>query len=223
MLDKNLDTRPSAEECLNHKWFKICNDKNSQNLDQIKSNKAKIIDKMAIFVQQNKFKQAVLQFISTEFNLKKEEDELKRMFREFDKEDKGTISKEVFVAQIEKIDGSIVSKEIIGEIFSKLDLDGSGTISYNEFLTSIIDSRKILTEDRLEKAFKMFDRDENGLLSVDEIKSFFGGNEKTWKKVLKEVDKNGDGEVDFEEFKTMMIGFDPNEIVGENTIVGKDE
>ena len=32
-----------------------------------------------------------------------------------------------------------------------------------------------------------------------------------------------DGEVDFEEFKTMMIGFDPNEIVGENTIVGKDE
>ena len=222
MLDKNLDTRPSAEECLNHKWFKICNDKNSQNLDQIKSNKAKIIDKMAIFVQQNKFKQAVLQFISTEFNLKKEEDELKRMFKEFDKEDKGTISKEVFVAQIEKIDGSIVSKEIIGEIFSKLDLDGSGTISYNEFLTSIIDSRKILTEDRLEKAFKMFDRDENGLLSVDEIKSFFGGDEKTWKKVLKEVDKNGDGEVDFEEFKTMMIGFDPNEIVGENTIVGKD-
>ena len=177
---------------------------------------------MAIFVQQNKFKQAVLQFISTEFNLKKEEDELKRMFKEFDKEDKGTISKEVFVAQIEKIDGSIVSKEIIGEIFSKLDLDGSGTISYNEFLTSIIDSRKILTEDRLEKAFKMFDRDENGFLSVDEIKSFFGGDEKTWKKVLKEVDKNGDGEVDFEEFKTMMIGFDPNEIVGENTIVGKD-
>ena len=113
-----------------------------------------------------------------------------------------------------------MSKEIIGEIFSKLDLDGSGTISYNEFLTSIIDSRKILTEDRLEKAFKMFDRDENGLLSVDEIKSFFGGDEKTWKKVLKEVDKNGDGEVDFEEFKTMMISFDPNEIVGENTIVG---
>ena len=127
------------------------------------------------------------------------------MFKEFDKEDKGTISKEVFVAQIEKIDGSIVSKEIIGEIFSKLDLDGSGTISYNEFLTSIIDSRKILTEDRLEKAFKMFDRDENGLLSVDEIKSFFGGNEKTWKKVLKEVDKNGDGEVDFEEFKTITV------------------
>ena len=174
---------------------------------------------MAIFVQQNKFKQAVLQFITTEFNLKKEEEELRKMFREFDKEEKGTISRDVFVAQIEKIDGSIASKEMLIEIFKKLDLDGSGTISYNEFLTSIIDSKKILTEDRLERAFKMFDRDHNGLLSVDEIKSFFGGEEKTWKKVLKEVDKNGDGEVDFEEFKTIMIGFDPDEIVGENTII----
>ena len=219
MLDKNPDNRPSAETCLNHKWFKICLDDNIKNLDIIKSNKAKIIDKMALFVQQNKFKQAVLQFITTEFNLKKEEEELRKMFREFDKEEKGTISRDVFVAQIEKIDGSIASKEMLIEIFKKLDLDGSGTISYNEFLTSIIDSKKILTEDRLERAFKMFDRDHNGLLSVDEIKSFFGGEEKTWKKVLKEVDKNGDGEVDFEEFKTIMIGFDPDEIVGENTII----
>ena len=81
-----------------------------------------------------------------------------------------------------------------------------------------MDSKKFLTEDRLEKAFKMLDRDENGLLSVDEIKSFFGGDEKTWKKVLKDVDKNGDGDVDYKEFKQMMIGFDLNEIVGEATM-----
>ena len=55
-------------------------------------------------------------------------------------------------------------------------------------------------------------------LSIDEIKSFFGGDEKTWKKVLKDVDKNGDGDVDYKEFKQMMIGFDPNEIVGEATM-----
>ena len=39
---------------------------------------------------------------------------------------------------------------------------------------------------------------------------------------LKEIDLNGDGQVDFEEFKKMMIGMNPNEIVAENT-VGKDE
>ena len=86
----------------------------------------------------------------------------------------------------------------------------------------MIDSKKILTEDRLQKAFSMFDKDGNGKLSLEEIKVFFGGNDKTWKRVLKEVDVNGDGVVDFNEFKKMMIGFDPNEIVGENTVGNYD-
>ena len=226
MLDKNPSTRPSAYECLNHKWFKVCEGNISHTFlhsNTLITNKTKLLDSMARFVQQNKFKQAVLQFISTEFNLKKEEEELKKMFKEFDNEDKGTISREVFIKQIEKLEGGVVSRDIISEIFTRLDLDGSGNISYNEFLTSIIDGQKILTEDRLEKAFKTLDRDENGFLSIDEIKSFFGGDEETWKKVLREVDKNGDGEVDFEEFKIIMIGFDPKEIVGEATIRGEED
>ena len=32
-----------------------------------------------------------------------------------------------------------------------------------------------MTEERLENAFKMLDKDNNGLLSIDEIKSYFGG------------------------------------------------
>lgn len=63
----------------------------------------------------------------------------------------------------------------------------------------------------------MFDKDENGLLSVEEIKNFFRGDQAVWKNVLKEVDTNGDGEVDFEEFKTLMMGINRNQIVGENS------
>ena len=69
------------------KWFKLCEDNNHNNQQYINDNddntfrrentvitrKVKIIEQMALFVQQNKFKQAVMQFISTEFNLKKEE------------------------------------------------------------------------------------------------------------------------------------------------------
>lgn len=74
-----------------------------------------------------------------------------------------------------------------------------------------------MTIDKLEKAFQLFDKDENGLLSVEEIKNFFGGDQAVWKNVLKEVDTNGDGEVDFEEFKTLMMGINRNQIVGENS------
>ena len=50
-------------------------------------------------------------------------------------------------------------------------------------------------------------------LSVKEIRNVFGGTEAQWKQVIDEVDLNNDGEVDFEEFKTMMINMDKNQII----------
>ena len=220
MLEKNPKKRYNVQECLNHPWckkFKIMGSKISSN----RSNKIKIVEKMADFVQQNKFKQAVLQFITTHFNLKKEEDYLRKYFKDFDKENKGLISKNDFQNQIKYLYGDVISKEISDKIFYNLDLDNSGNISYNEFLTSVLDYKQLLTEDSLKKTFNMFDKNGNGKLSIDEIKNYFGGDEETWKNILKEVDVNGDGEVDFDEFKILMLGFNPNEIVAIKTL-GKE-
>lgn len=46
----------------------------------------------------------------------------------------------------------------------------------DEFLSAMIDSKKVLTEDKLEKAFKIFDKDGSGKLSLEEIKEVFGGD-----------------------------------------------
>ena len=74
----------------------------------------------------------------------------------------------------------------------------------------MISSKKIVTDERLEKAFKMFDKDNSGKLSIHEIISIFGGDEESWKKVIEQIDLNQDGEVDFNEFKTMMVTVDKN-------------
>lgn len=54
----------------------------------------------------------------------------------------------------------------------------------------------------------MYDRDGSGAISTDELKEVLGVgaqiSEDVWLKILSEVDENGDGEVSFEEFKTMM-------------------
>ena len=134
-------------------------------------------------------------------NLKKEEDDLKALFAEFDIKQKGQISKEVFYEKLSNLYGENDGKDICDKIFERLDLDGSGEISYDEFLSAMIDGKKVITEDRLLKAFKMFDKDGNGVLSVDEIIEVFGGDEQYWKKIIEEVDLNKDGMVDLEEFK----------------------
>ena len=220
MLEKNPRKRPSAEECLNDPWF---NNLLFNKTASLKINKLEILERMAQFVQQNRFKQAVLQFISTQFNLKKEEEELKKVFKQFDYDGSGLISKKEFVEQIENLYGGVISEEILNQFFKSLDLDNSGTISYNEFLTSVIDSQKILTEDRLKKAFDMFDKDGSGTLEIGEIKQYFGGNDKTWKRILKDIDENEDGCIDFKEFKKMMIGFKAEEIVSNKTVGVEDE
>ena len=171
----------------------------------------KVINKMNDFVKENRLKQAVLQFISNQFNLKKEEEDLQTLFREFDLKKTGEISKEIFYKKLTELYGEIEGKEICDKIFERLDLDGSGEISYDEFLSAMIDGKKVLTEDRLEKAFKMFDKDGNGLLSIGEIVEVFGGDSSYWTKIIEEVDSNNDGEVDFMEFKKLMGIFNDDE------------
>ena len=133
---------------------------------------------------------------------------MKELFKELDTTKKGQISKDVFGEQLKKLYGETDGKIICDKIFKHLDLDGSGQISYDEFLSAMIDSKKIITEERLAKAFKIFDKDGNGRLSVDEIIAVFGGDKQSWEKVIVDIDLNKDGDVDFKEFKTMMINID---------------
>ena len=63
----------------------------------------------------------------------------------------------------------------------------------------------------LRTAFKTFDKDDSGKIDSSEIGALLSGeefrdiySEDQLKKSISEVDKNGDGEIDFEEFLQMM-------------------
>lgn len=88
------------------------------------------------------------------------------------------------------------------------DSDGSGEIEYSEWIVATTDKRKLLTNEKLETAFNLFDRDGGGSISANEIKEVLGVgksiDEKVWNDIIFEVDANGDGEISFLEFKTMM-------------------
>lgn len=60
----------------------------------------------------------------------------------------------------------------------------------------------------------MFDKDGSGIISAEEIREvlcFGGSNSLTAEAVdaiIKQVDENGDGEIQFEEFVAMMTGLE---------------
>jgi calcium-dependent protein kinase len=94
-------------------------------------------------------------------------------------------------------------------MFAKVDVDDSGAIDYSEFVVASMNEKNLLSNNKLQSAFKMFDKDGGGSISTDEIKQVlsFGQNleESVVNDIIAQVDANGDGEISFDEFAEMML------------------
>merc|ERR1712094_113002 len=101
-------------------------------------------------------------------------------------------------------------KEEIAKMISDVDDDGSGTIEFPEFLQMM--SQKILNrdpKDEILKAFRLFDDDETGKISFKNLKRVAKElgermTDEELQEMIDEADRDGDGEVNEEEFLRIM-------------------
>ncbi len=242
MLNVNFNERPSAKDCMTHPWFKINledqysakrllnvkTDDNSRNLkrDSIRSeieqksdNDVKVKDvfeNLKRFSVKNKFQQATIAFLIRHVADKSLFNDLRKIFEEFDVDNDGILSYEEIKAGFNKYINKTGEVPVdYDEILKKLDQDQNNLIEYEEFLRNFVDMRQLLTKKNLMIAFKMFDIDENGELSLNEIKEALGvidddpldkGNKGMIGKVLENIDSDGNGTISFEEFEKLMLG-----------------
>ena len=85
------------------------------------------------------------------------------------------------------------------------------TIYFDDWCASAIHKNDQMVEEFLKVGFTNFDKEGRGELSINEVvkimaKSLreFIGEEETWRKIVKDADADGNGHIDFEEYKEMM-------------------
>lgn len=72
-----------------------------------------------------------------------------------------------------------------------------------------IDYKKVVNENRLMQVFKLVDKDGSGTITKEELFEFFNlgtdaESQKFIQNMIEEADKNGDGEISFQEFLDVM-------------------
>ncbi|KAL2333235.1 hypothetical protein Fmac_014448 [Flemingia macrophylla] len=138
------------------------------------------------------------------------DEEVRKIFNKFDKNGDGKISsaelKDLMVAL-----GSKTTSEEVRRMMAELDQNGDGYIDLKEFGEFHCGGGGDGDSDgrELREAFELYDLDKNGLISAKELHSVMKRlGEKCslsdCRRMIGNVDADGDGSVNFEEFKKMM-------------------
>jgi calcium-dependent protein kinase len=195
LLEFEPGKRFSAVEAMETKWIKELAP-NAKLSGEIAS---KILANLKTFRADQKLQEATLAFIVNQLISKEETAELKKVFMELDANNDGKLSYQEIVEGYRRMYNSPQPEIEAQKIMSSVDADNNGYISYEEFIRATVDRTKIITDQKLESAFKLFDKNGDGFISAVEIKEVLGRdssiNDEIWNAVVKEVDVNGDGEI----------------------------
>jgi Ca2+-binding EF-hand superfamily protein len=143
-------------------------------------------------------------------------DELEKLYANWLKQARnGYVGREEFEAGLNAI--GISDPLIIEQNFSAFDHNKDGKINFREFVTGLSVVQKGTMEERLKFLFDAYDVDGSGTLTPDEVYNIFKaslaskGEPVGTKEIrdmvdecFRQIDVNGDGEINYEEFKTAV-------------------
>ncbi|CAD5113613.1 DgyrCDS2773 [Dimorphilus gyrociliatus] len=138
------------------------------------------------------------------------EDELKEYreaFKLFDKDNNGYITTKELGTVMRSLGQNPTEQELIDKI-NEVDVDGSGTIDFQEFVVMMA-RQQCMGREELEQAFRIFDANGDGYIDSAELRHLLTNvgeklSDEDVDEMIAEVDVDGDGKVNWKEFVQMM-------------------
>jgi len=204
VLTKKVSERATLSQALNHDWVKNLAPRSDNH-----SLAPNLVNSLQTYHGHSFLKKAALHVIAA--NLRESQIEsLRETFKAMDDNGDGMLSTEELMTGIDGAGVTGVTADDVKRIMNSLDEDGSGFIDYTEFLAAALDARMYEEREVLSEAFAVFDRDGDGTITKEELKAVLSDGSldcvisKNIDSLLADIDQNGDGSIDFEEFVTMM-------------------
>ena len=134
-----------------------------------------------------------------------------KLFNLMDVSGDGKINQKELLQGLKQQIQSDTLEEDVAKIYKNLDMDNNGYIEYEEFVRAAVNKERFLSEGILRFAFRYFDKDNSGEIDFNEIEEVFKQSitdknkvHESLKKIINEVDQNGDNKIDFNEFVSIM-------------------
>eukprot|EP00434_Breviolum_minutum_P011301 symbB.v1.2.009973.t1/scaffold623.1/size335370/16 len=204
--------RPSVEQCLADCFFNTM-----KEVSRGKEVSAQNLENMQRFCKSNKLKKLAIHISASHLSAP-EVLRMKEMFELIDKDKSGVVSLAELKQAMQELmtTGGYRARAAIPQdverLMEMLDVDGTATISYPEFIAAMTDRKHYTTDSTCLAVFRSFDRNGDGHINRAELSQAL--RSESFKDLdfnlfpaIEEVlasDKDGDGTLDFEEFKAMM-------------------
>ncbi|ELT92751.1 hypothetical protein CAPTEDRAFT_163548 [Capitella teleta] len=136
--------------------------------------------------------------------------EFREAFQLFDKDGNGFISTKELGMVMRSLGQNPTEAELM-DMINEVDIDGSGTVDFVEFLNTM--AKKMENDDweeEIKEAYRVFDKNSEGSISCEEVRFVMRslGDQMTEEEInemIVEADRDGDGRISYEEFAAMMF------------------
>jgi len=209
LLERDPWSRMSAEEAAKHAW--TCGRSTHDNHSAQKENMQKAVTSFLDFYRCDKLQKAALTAVASQLCGQQLQD-MRRHFQELDSDGNGVVTKEEMVALFEASAPPSISEpgKWVHEVFDQLDSDGSGELEFTEFQAAVMQAYVGISEETMQAAFHALDVDSSGTISREELGRVMCASNEELTSYIAKADLNGDGELDFDEFKAIFASLPPS-------------
>ena len=200
MLHPKPSARLSAVQCLSHPFFLHHQAYvTSTNLNSALTN-------LKTFVCGQRIKMIILSFISAHVISPDEKQPLIDVFRRIDTDSDGKLGREELAKAYESTTTPEIAQLIAAHVMESVDFDHNGLIDFSEFMVAASNHRSLLTHKNLKIAYELFDQDNSGEITIDELKTTLKceESEEQWEDLLQQVDTDTDLKLNFKEFSVLI-------------------